>query len=71
MNSRRTSLEDTLEVYCTWICRQPIKRTLAVRNYRGRNIIYLRGKIGGGNCRHRQALAAIKKGWYAHEQQMD
>lgn len=64
-------LVNCLEAYCAWLFSQPIKRTLTGRNERGRNIIYLHGTFGGGIPRRRQALTAFKKGWYAHEQQMD
>lgn len=33
--------------------------------------MYLHGKIGGGVDRKRKIFAMFKKGWYAHEQQMD
>lgn len=71
MNSRRISLEDALEVYYAWLFSQPIKRTLSGRNDRGRNIMYFHGKFGGGVDRKRKIFAMLKKGWYAHEQQMD
>lgn len=64
-------LVDALEAYCAWLFSQPIKRTLTGRNDRGRNVVYLRGKIGGRIPRRRQVLTVFKKGWYVHEQQMD
>lgn len=59
------------DAFYKWMFSQPIKRTLAGRNDRGRNVMYLRGRWAGGIRRKRQILAMFKKGWYAHEQQMD
>lgn len=64
-------LVDALDRYFKWKFSQPVKRTLAGRNERGRNIMYLHGTFGGGIRRRRQIFTAFKKGWYAHEQQMD
>ena len=64
-------LENALEAYCAWLFGQPIKRTLSGRNDRGRNIMYRNGAIDGGIRRRRQIFSMFKKGWYAHEQQMD
>lgn len=60
-----------IEGYCKWLFSQPIKRTLAGRNDRGRNIMYLHGTYAGGVRRKRQIVAMYKKGWYAHEYKMD
>lgn len=60
-----------IEKYWEWIFSKPLKRHLAGRNERGRNIMYLHGTFGGGIRGRRMIFSMFKKGWYAHEQQMD
>ena len=62
---------EAFEEYYRWLFDKPIKRNLAGRNEQGHNIMYLHGTFGGGIRRRRQIFTAFKKGWYAHEQQMD
>lgn len=63
-----TKCDEAFEGYHEWLFKQPVKRTLAGRNDRGRNIVYLHGTFGGGIRRRRKIFTAFKKGWYAHEQ---
>jgi len=63
-----TKCDEAVDGYYVWLFNQPVKRTLAGRNDRGRNIIYLHGTFGGGIRRRRKIFTAFKKGWYAYEQ---
>ena len=66
-----TNADIAIEKYWKWIFSKPLKRYLAGRNERGHNIMYLHGTFGGGIRGRRMIFTAFKKGWYAHEQQMD
>ena len=66
-----TGIDPEEDIFYKWMFSQPIKRTLTGRNDRGHNVMYLRGRWAGGIRSRRQIFSIFKKGWYAHEQQMD